>query len=68
VSSFAAFHHLLPSKFIAMAAKGEAVQGGRSAAPMRRGVAISERAHAGQSDAIHSPDEWASSVVKDSEA
>ncbi len=32
---------------------------------MRRGVAISERAHTGQSEAIHSPDEWASTVVKE---
>jgi hypothetical protein len=30
---------------------------------MRRGVAKSERAHTGQSNAIHSPDEWASTVI-----
>src|SRR4029077_6867535 len=32
---------------------------------MRRGTAISERVHTGQSEAIHSPEAWASTVVSD---
>jgi hypothetical protein len=32
---------------------------------MRRGVAMSARAHTGQSDAIHSPEACARTVVKD---
>src|SRR5262249_5954970 len=32
---------------------------------MRRGTAISDNVHTGQSEAIHSPDEWARSVVSD---
>jgi hypothetical protein len=32
---------------------------------MRRGVAISERAHTGQSEEIHSQEAWASTVVSD---
>jgi hypothetical protein len=36
-----------------------------SAAPIRRGAAISERVHTGQSEAIHSPEAWASTVVSD---
>jgi hypothetical protein len=32
---------------------------------MRRGVAISDNAHTGQSEAIHSPEAWASTVVSD---
>src|SRR5208282_4089055 len=32
---------------------------------MRRGVAISDNPHTGQSEAIHSPEAWASTVVSD---
>jgi hypothetical protein len=32
---------------------------------MRRGIAISDNAQTGQSEAIHSPEAWASTVVSD---
>jgi hypothetical protein len=32
---------------------------------MRRGAAMSDNVHTGQSEAIHSPEAWASTVVSD---